>query len=75
MLKLPLPLPAITREKDFEAATCFESVTITVKGNVPAALGVPSITPAELRVMPGGSVPVDDHVSGAVPPLAVNVKR
>ena len=39
------------------------SVTATVKLEVPAAVGVPEITPAVERVRPEGSVPADrDHV-------------
>ena len=35
-----------------------ESVTCAVKAKVPAAVGVPEITPVEeLRVSPGGNVP------------------
>ena len=43
--------------------------------DVPAAVGVPEITPvAEFRARPAGSVPEDmDHVLGVVPPLAARV--
>lgn len=47
-----------------------ESITCGVKLNVPAAVGVPDITPVEeAKVKPGGSVPVTLQVKGAVPPL------
>jgi len=35
-----------------------ESVTVTVKENVPATVGVPEIMPELLRVSPAGRVPV-----------------
>ncbi len=39
------------------------SVTRMVKENMPVAVGVPEIRPAELSVVPVGSVPADrDHV-------------
>ena len=51
-----------------------ESVTVTVKLEVPAAVGVPEITPAPLNVRPAGSVPdVTAQVYGAVPEEAANV--
>jgi hypothetical protein len=44
----------------------------TVNVNVPAALGVPEITPASLKVKPGGSVPtLTVKVKGPGSPLAV----
>jgi hypothetical protein len=57
------------------AAGMFESVTIAVKLNVPAVVGVPEIVPlAAANVKPAGSVPVLTlQLYGAVPPLAVNV--
>jgi hypothetical protein len=54
----------------------FESVTRTVKSNVPSSVGVPEIVvpgvPAGARVNPAGSVPAEiDHVYPApVPPVA-----
>jgi hypothetical protein len=47
-------------EKPFEAlrAGDEESVTVTLKLVVPAVVGVPEITPPELRVSPAGSVPL-----------------
>jgi hypothetical protein len=52
-----------------------ESVTIAVKSEVPAVVGVPDMAPVDaLRVRPAGSVPVEmDQVKGAVPPDAVKV--
>jgi hypothetical protein len=50
------------------------SVTVTVKFEVPAAVGVPEITPAEVSVNPAGSVPVvTAHDKGNVPLLAARV--
>ena len=53
------------------------SVTLTVKLDVPAAVGVPDSTPVEaFRVIPAGSVPaLTDHAYGAVPPLTVSVSE
>ena len=52
-----------------------ESVTCTVKLDVPAAVGVPEITPAVLTVRPAGSVPLARlHAKGGVPPVAVTVR-
>src|SRR5262245_19211955 len=52
---------------------CIPAVTLTVKPEVPVAVGVPEITPlAGVRVSPAGSVPLAiDHVYGGVPPVAV----
>jgi hypothetical protein len=52
-----------------------ESVTVTVKLEVPAVVGVPEMTPvAGAKVRPVGRVPtVTDQVKGAVPPLAARV--
>jgi hypothetical protein len=47
-----------------------ESVTRTVKLKVPAANGVPDITPLLLKVNPVGSPPVSDQLYVGVPPLA-----
>ena len=50
------------------------SVAVTVKGDVPMAVGVPLTTPPVESVRPGGNVPtVTANVNGAVPPLAVIV--
>jgi hypothetical protein len=49
-------------------------VTFAVKLDVPAAVGVPLMTPALDNVKPAGNVPaLTDQVSGAVPPIDVNV--
>jgi hypothetical protein len=52
-----------------------ESTTWTVKGELPALVGVPLITPAEERVNPvGREVPFARvKVYGVTPPAAVNV--
>ena len=52
-----------------------ESVTWTVKLNVPATVGVPEMTPVSLlSVSPVGSDPLAiDQVYGKVPPLAAKV--
>jgi hypothetical protein len=51
-----------------------ESVTVTVKVEVPGVVGTPVITPAELRVSPPGRLPeVTAHMYGAVPPDAFKV--
>ena len=48
------------------------SVTVTVKGNVPAVVGIPESIPEPLRVKPVGRVPiVTVQVYGAVPPVAL----
>jgi hypothetical protein len=50
------------------------SVTATVKLAVPAAVGVPEITPALESVRPAGKLPVAiDHVYPGVPPVALRV--
>jgi hypothetical protein len=51
-----------------------ESVTVTVKLDVPVAVGVPEIFPLVLRVSPSGKVPVVTAKEyGAVPPVAAIV--
>jgi hypothetical protein len=61
------------------AAVCgvgaVESVTLAVKLNVPAVVGVPEITPVDAaRLNPAGSVPaLTLQLYGVVPPLACNV--
>lgn len=57
------------------AVSAFASVTTTLNENVPPAVGVPESTPFDARLKPPGSVPVDDHVYGVVPPLAAKVKE
>jgi len=49
-----------------------EFVALTVKENVPIAVGVPEITPVpSFRLKPAGRVPVAiDHVIGVVPVAA-----
>jgi hypothetical protein len=51
-----------------------ESITLTVKLNVPAVVGVPEIVPlAATSVRPAGNAPeLMLQVSGVVPPLAVS---
>jgi hypothetical protein len=49
------------------------SVTVTVKVDVPVAVGVPEITPAFDIVNPAGRLPLTDHVYPGVPPLALSV--
>ena len=52
-----------------------ESRTLKVGDNVPVVVGVPVITPAELRFRPTGNEPLArSHVCEPVPPEAVNVK-
>src|SRR5689334_4786077 len=52
-----------------------ESAACTVKLNVPIAVGVPLITPAELRVNPPGNGPepeASDQVIVPIPPVAAS---
>ena len=50
------------------------SATATVKGYVPAAVGVPVKLPPADRASPGGNVPAaTEKVSGPVGPVAVRV--
>ena len=50
------------------------AVTPKVLNGLPmGAVGLPLITPAALRVRPGGKLPVALQVYGGLPPLAVNV--
>jgi hypothetical protein len=52
-----------------------ESVTVTVKLEFPALVGVPESAPAELRVRPAGrELAVVLHVYGGVPPVAAKVR-
>ncbi|MEY2401224.1 MAG: hypothetical protein QOJ08_1335 [Ilumatobacteraceae bacterium] len=47
------------------------SVTLTTTAAyVPAAVGVPDHTPAELTTTPGGKPLTPNHVYGVVPPVA-----
>jgi hypothetical protein len=55
----------IVMESPFVAVACgfSESVTMTVKLNVPGVVGMPEITPVDgARVSPGGKEPMIDHV-------------
>ena len=50
------------------------SVTVSVKFEVPLAVGVPEIRPAALMLKPAGSDPVDtDSVRSPVPPAVATV--
>jgi hypothetical protein len=48
-------------------------VTLTVKVNVPGAVGVPLMEPAELSVIPAGNAPVETDHANVPLPLAVSV--
>jgi len=63
----------IERAVDFVCAGLPASVTVTVKFEVPVAVGLPEIRPeAAFSVSPAGRLPeVTDHVYGVVPPLAL----
>ena len=50
-----------------------ESVTVSVTLFVPAAVGVPLMTPVDVLILTPGGSPVADHVYGGVPPLATTV--
>ena len=51
-----------------------ESRTLNVGEEVPAVVGVPLITPAELRFKPTGNDPLArSHICVPIPPEAVNV--
>jgi hypothetical protein len=64
----------IVIENAFLAVWFWLSETATVKFAVPAAVGVPEIVPAALRVSPAGSEPVTtDHWYGLTPPDASSV--
>src|SRR5258708_7013813 len=64
-----------TSVRVFVIEACVASVTVTLKGNDPLAVGVPEMTPALLNERPGGKGPEPDrlHVSGATPPVACKV--
>lgn len=48
------------------------SVTLTLKVDVPAVVGVPLMMPAVLRDKPAGKLPLlSDQLYGAVPPLTL----
>jgi len=65
----------MVNENTFNAVAPALSVTCTVKEDVPAVMGVPLSTPAELKLRPGGGVPtvIAQFVYGVAPPLAANV--
>ena len=48
-------------------------VALTVKVNVPSAVGVPEITPEELRDKPAGKLPTVTSQVNGVPPVATSV--
>lgn len=51
-----------------------ESLTFTVKLDVPAFVGLPEMTPALESTSPAGRLPLEiDHLYGDFPPLAVRV--
>ena len=54
-----------------DAVAMFESVTVTVIGKVPDWVGVPESTPAELRLIPVGTVLEVEKLNEALPPVAV----
>jgi hypothetical protein len=54
------------------AVACAESVTFTVTEKLPAAPGVPDMTPAALIERPLGR-PEADQVYGGAPPVAARV--
>jgi hypothetical protein len=75
---LPEPAAAIVTEKGPLAVSgtgVVESVTVKVKLNVPAVVGVPEMVPVELSmVSPGGSDPLAiDQLYGGVPPVTATV--
>ena len=74
-LVLMVSTPAIAIESALVATAPALSVTRTVKLAVPPADGVPAMTPAPvIGFSPAGSAPADnDHVKGAVPPVAAMV--
>src|SRR4030067_826349 len=70
-----LRLLYIIIDSAFVAVAPLASVALTVKFEVPAAVGVPLISPVVLlRLSPAGSAPtVTAHVIGALPPLPASV--
>jgi len=71
----PVPVPSglIAIESVFDAVLEPLSVTVTVNGYVPSAVGVPEITPVPaFKLRPAGRLP-DDHVYGVLPPVALSV--
>jgi len=64
--------PTTVMLNDLAAVAFAESVTVRVTEKLPAAVGVPDMTPAELIERPLGR-PEADQVYGAVPPEAASV--
>ena len=62
----------IVSENVRETVVLAESVAVTDTENVPAAVGVPEIVPADERESPAGS-PDADHEYGDSPPVAESV--
>src|SRR3954469_5330617 len=62
-------LTAIVSNRVARSGGVRESVAITSKVVVPAALGVPKIVPSPRMDSPGGKSPCAFHDTGAVPPL------
>jgi hypothetical protein len=54
-----------------EALSWFASFTVTFAVLVPAAVGVPPITPVEALIDSPAGRPVADQVKGVVPPVVV----
>jgi hypothetical protein len=65
-------LPPATIVKAFEFVAWRESMTVSVKLNVPPLVGVPVMAPAGDTFRPGGSCPAAVHRYGGVPPVALN---
>jgi len=65
----------IVIEKSFSSDCGTESVTRSLKENVPALVGVPERLPVEaLRLRPGGREPlITPHTSVPIPPVAETV--
>jgi hypothetical protein len=54
-----------------DALSWFASFTVTLAVLVPAAVGVPLITPVEVLIDSPAGRPVADQVNGVVPPVVV----
>lgn len=66
-------LIANERPCEVERDGASESVTVTVKFAVPAAVGVPEMTPLTLKFNPAGKAPdVSDQETGAIPPVELS---
>ena len=50
------------------AVAPIRSTTLNATVYAPASVGVPLISPLELKVRPGGMAPADVHVYGLTPP-------